>query len=1296
MDGTPDVVTEEHRRRGRRGPGATVRRGLFVAGVLVLVGANAWVVRRQFPPDERQKNEAYDKGLRALTGDRDYEAARAHFERYVRIDPRRPRVHYLLGIALQQLGLVDEAVAAFEEALSLAGEMDDARVGLAEIAEAREDYREAFSQLDAAVAEDPTPSMVHVLRAQLLLKVGDQKASEDAYREAVRLDPGNYEAYLALGDLLMSRAVIQGSLQDRQVAAGMFREAEDICRTRLEGPDDRRLRMALAKAISAQVRLQQERDLSEAVEQLRIVQAAAPDDPEPTLLLGQFFQRMGKRTEAERTLVAAARRWTTPEVFTALHELYVETDESTNALKALEDGVAALPEEAALRIRLVGYLVSLRRFDRAREEAESAAALLGDDYRVHEARGDLAREMARAEGTGSEAQEELRKQALASYLRAFEIRSGSLRLRKKITGQLIEGLLAREAGAPMSDDEKTARGHIAFVLAVNPRDPEVLAWQARLLLVDGDYEKVVELLTPALTAPDPPMDALRVLGAAALKVRRADLASDAFVTVVQRLTNATDPRYRDDRAASEADWVNAVSSTLAAERVQECARLVRDAVRAWPRSADLRRLQGAMHLRREEFDVAATVLAAARKEFPEIAGLCFLLADALESAGRVDAAETELKEALALFPGEEARSRYFAFLARSGRADEAEEGFLALIAADPENPDGYVRMGDFYMRLEERRRDAALSQYAEALRRARDDAGRAEVLLRIAEVHLIDAERDPEALLAARASVGQYTALGAAAGRVDYLAGKLALAEGRNDDAVARLDAYVAARPADRAGRYYLAAALRAVGRLDDARGHLEEAVRIDPDDRRVRVQLALVRHELGMEAFRNGDFEAARNLFAQAEAGGARSGSALLLAGAQANLGAFEVSESVTRKVLEAEPGNMAALHLLAKLLLRRGTEPARDEAEQLYLRALENDPQDLLARLGVAAILFQKGVYEEAQRMFLEVYPRTDGDPSVALGIAQCMALRNDSFGAVQFLDGEITAHPDSDALVHIKGDFLVHIGQYEDAVAAFRRAFEMNPENYGAALAAAAALHSQGRFEEARLFLVERIAKSRRPGLLEVALADTLLSLGRVEDGEDALRRGLANEPSHPRALLLMGRIAAFRGNDGDAERLYRESIAKGSPDPEVRLRLAQILDQNGERREAIDTYRDALRIRPRDPVALNNLADLLGREDRDLDEAVRAAEAARLLSEAPEILDTLGWLLFRAGRIEDASKHLQKAAAVLDKSAKVQFHAGMALSRRGQAAFAKVHLERALRLDPTFPDADAARAELDRLR
>src|SRR6185295_542514 len=126
------------------------------------------------------------------------------------------------------------------------------------------------------------------------------------------------------------------------------------------------------------------------------------------------------------------------------------------ALAALREAVGQSIADPALRVRLVGYLTSIGRFEEAEKEVDAAQQLFAQDADVHAARGDVERERARRAGSAEESAKR-HADALAAYRRALSFRPKSIRLKKLVAGELIDAIAARPAGAAPTDDEAFAR-----------------------------------------------------------------------------------------------------------------------------------------------------------------------------------------------------------------------------------------------------------------------------------------------------------------------------------------------------------------------------------------------------------------------------------------------------------------------------------------------------------------------------------------------------------------------------------------------------------------------------------------------------------------------------------------------------------------------------------------------------------------------------------------------------------------------------------------------------------------------
>jgi tetratricopeptide (TPR) repeat protein len=152
-----------------------------------------------------------------------------------------------------------------------------------------------------------------------------------------------------------------------------------------------------------------------------------------------------------------------------------------------------------------------------------------------------------------------------------------------------------------------------------------------------------------------------------------------------------------------------------------------------------------------------------------------------------------------------------------------------------------------------------------------------------------------------------------------------------------------------------------------------------------------------------------------------------------------------------------------------------------------------------------------------------------------------------------------------------------RHDEALAAFRRALEMNPAYDDAAYAAAQTLVSLDRHEEAAGFLA---------GILE-------------------------RDPGNALALAEMGRVHWSAGRYDKALEFYRRAVDEESWNPEFRLNLGMTLASLGRMGEAADAGLEAARFDPDNPAIwdfLRNAGREAGRKALQ-DEAMRQLDRLR---------------------------------------------------------------------------------------
>jgi tetratricopeptide (TPR) repeat protein len=135
-----------------------------------------------------------------------YETAEVELRRSIEIAPTSPRF-VLLGHVQEQLGRKVQAAKAYETAVELEAENEEALFNLALLTRASEPDR-ALTLLERAVQIDPLYAEAHRELGFTLLGVGNLTDAEHELRTALALDVRDPWAHLYLGNLLWQKNAI--------------------------------------------------------------------------------------------------------------------------------------------------------------------------------------------------------------------------------------------------------------------------------------------------------------------------------------------------------------------------------------------------------------------------------------------------------------------------------------------------------------------------------------------------------------------------------------------------------------------------------------------------------------------------------------------------------------------------------------------------------------------------------------------------------------------------------------------------------------------------------------------------------------------------------------------------------------------------------------------------------------------------------------------------------------------------------------------------------------------------------
>lgn len=376
-----------------------------------------------------------------------------------------------------------------------------------------------------------------------------------------------------------------------------------------------------------------------------------------------------------------------------------------------------------------------------------------------------------------------------------------------------------------------------------------------------------------------------------------------------------------------------------------------------------------------------------------------------------------------------------------------------------------------------------------------------------------------------------------------------------------------------------------------------------------------------------------------------------------------------------------------------------------------IKRDPEDFIAYNKLAMTYLQR-VRETGDVTYLNLAARAAHASLAVLPPEQNTA------GLTALAQVEYSSHDFSAARDHAKrladleprkgypfqilGDALLELGEYDQAVAAFRQM-----EQFGGIqgltkvaieqrMARLAALHGNTDIAQRRLSTALAIALALpTPPRETVAwcrwqLGEIAFAIGDYATAEQYYRDALITFPDYFRALASLGRVRAARGDLPGAVEQYEHAV-RIIPDPTFVAALGDLYKIAGRDKEAAAQYALVEQIARLNEVGgmLYNRQQALFCADHDLKLQEAYVNATREYVVRRDIYgaDAVAWTALKAGKITEAQAAVKEALRLGTQDARLFYHAGMIARAAGDYVSARHYLKRSLTLSPQFDPLQA---------
>jgi protein O-GlcNAc transferase len=359
--------------------------------------------------------------------------------------------------------------------------------------------------------------------------------------------------------------------------------------------------------------------------------------------------------------------------------------------------------------------------------------------------------------------------------------------------------------------------------------------------------------------------------------------------------------------------------------------------------------------------------------------------------------------------------------------------------------------------------------------------------------------------------------------------------------------------------------------------------------------------------------------------------------------------------------------------------------QAEQIYRQVLQADPRNADAWHLLGVIAAQVNNHQAAIdhiRRAIELNPNSTAFHA-NLGAAYQKVKQFDN--AVSCYRRALELNPNNAEAHNNLGVALLGRSDPATAEACFRRAVKHNPNYAEAHSNLGNSLQALGKPAEA--LAAHQRATVLKPGYAEAhhGMGAALAELDRTEEAISAYRRSLQHKENSPETYNNLGVALKNGGWPEGAAAAYRRALELKPDYAEAHTNLGNVLREQGQLDEAAACHRRALQVKPDCAEFLNNLGAAL-QEQNKLEEALDCfRRAAELKPDFAEAYDRLAKALKDRGQFDEAIACQRRVVEIKPGDANAYNNLGIALKDAAQLSAAIAYYRRAIELDPNMAEA-----------
>ncbi len=397
---------------------------------------------------------------------------------------------------------------------------------------------------------------------------------------------------------------------------------------------------------------------------------------------------------------------------------------------------------------------------------------------------------------------------------------------------------------------------------------------------------------------------------------------------------------------------------------------------------------------------------------------------------------------------------------------------------------------------------------------------------------------------------------------------------------------------------------------------------------------------------------------------------------------GRLPEAESIYQQILQAEPNQPEAMHLLGLVACQVGKN---DIGIELITKALVIKPHYAEAHSNLGNVLQEQGNLDEAVESYhkaLAIKPDyTEANYNLGNALKELGKLDE----AIASYRKALAIKPDYAEASYNLGLVLQEQGKLDEAVARYHEALATKPDFAEANYNLGIALREQGKLDEAIASYHKTLATKPDFAEANYNLGLVLQEQGKLDEAVESYLKALTIRPDYAEAHSILGNVFQEKGKLDEAVTSYHKALAIKPDYVEANYNLGIALKGQGKLDEAVASFRKALAIKPDYAEAHSNLGNVLY-EQGMLDEAI--ASYHHSLTIKPDYAEAhynLGLVLKEQGKLDEAVASYHKALAIRPDYAEAHNNLGNAFKEQGMLDEAVASYHKSLAIKPDYPEA-----------